>query len=83
MPAATATEWLTAASIGTASFAPGALLILSLDHDFSPVTRLVLVPVRSAADAGGRAWARARLTVAALLLLAASQVSPAPKEAVR
>jgi len=83
MNAASLPEWAAAFAIGTVLYVPGALLILSLDHDFSPVTRLVLVPVRSAADAGGRAWARARLAVAALLLLAASQVSPASKEAVR
>jgi hypothetical protein len=33
MPAATATEWLTAAAIGTGAYLPGALLILGLDHE--------------------------------------------------
>ncbi|NUT07578.1 MAG: hypothetical protein HOV76_29320 [Hamadaea sp.] len=40
MPAATATEWLTAAAIGTGAYLPGALLILGLDHELPHLSHL-------------------------------------------
>lgn len=43
MNAATTGEWLTAFTVGTAAFLPGALLILSLDHP-----RPTLTPARGA-----------------------------------
>jgi hypothetical protein len=51
MPAATATEWLTAAAIGTAAYVPGALLILGLDHE---LPRLPLAPALRRAIESGR-----------------------------
>lgn len=76
MPAATATEWLTAAAIGTAGFVPGALLILGLDHDLRPrMPHLSLDQARTAAhrahDATEQAALKARLQLAAWLLVIA------------
>ncbi|MFC8832300.1 hypothetical protein ACFT8V_03760 [Streptomyces griseoincarnatus] len=56
MHAATATEWLTAFATGTALFAPGALLILALDHDLT-------TPARALADAADRAVDRLLLVL--------------------
>ena len=60
MPAASVTEWLTAGAIGVAAFTPGALLILSLDHD---LTRTVTTPARALSDAAGRAVDRLLLVL--------------------
>lgn len=56
MNAATASEWLTAGAIGVAAFTPGALLILSLDHDLT-------APARTLADAADRAVDRLLLVL--------------------
>ncbi|WP_439947260.1 hypothetical protein [Streptomyces sp. BBFR109] len=69
MTAATATEWLTAAGLATAAFIPGALLILSLDHDLRP--RLPHIDLEPARETAARAAQWARLQTAALLLLLA------------
>jgi len=54
--AASLPEWLVAFAIGTAAFLPGALLILSLDHN---LTR----PARAFSDAADRAVDRLLLAV--------------------
>ncbi|MGW5123215.1 hypothetical protein ACWEQ7_03965 [Streptomyces sp. NPDC004069] len=56
MPAATATDWLTATAIGAGLYLPGALLILALDHD-------LLLPLAVARAAASRA--RQQLAAAA------------------
>ncbi|MFJ5151447.1 hypothetical protein ACIQCF_07635 [Streptomyces sp. NPDC088353] len=56
MPAATASQWLTAAAISTGLYLPGALLILALDHD-------LLLPLALARAAANRA--RQQLATAA------------------
>jgi len=66
MNAATAPEWLAAAAISTAAFVPGALLILALDHDLNPGH---IPAIRTATD-------RARLALAAGVLLAAIHIDP-------
>ncbi|MFJ2717465.1 hypothetical protein [Streptomyces sp. NPDC087437] len=78
MPAATATQWLTAAGIGTAAFAPGALLILGLDHDLTPrLPHVDLEPAQRAAQ-------QARTQVAAwLIAIAIASQLEQPKEATR
>ncbi|MFE7232522.1 hypothetical protein ACFVAF_18050 [Streptomyces sp. NPDC057596] len=80
MAAATAAEWLTAAAIGTGAFVPGALLILSLDHDLTPrLPHVDLEPARAAAE---RAAQRARVRLAAWLLVLAWHLEE-PKGAAR
>lgn len=69
MSAATTAEWIGAFALGTAAFIPGALLILSLDHDLRP--RMPHVSVEPALHAADRAAQWARLQLAALLLVAA------------
>ena len=56
MHAASLPEWATAFAIGTGAFAPGALMILALDHD---LTR----PARALADATERAVDRLLLVL--------------------
>ncbi|MFB6955533.1 hypothetical protein ACFCYB_00500 [Streptomyces sp. NPDC056309] len=56
MPAATATQWLTAAAVSAGLYLPGALLILALDHD-------LLLPLALARAAAQRA--RQQLATAA------------------
>ncbi|MFJ1964860.1 hypothetical protein [Streptomyces massasporeus] len=74
MAAATAAEWLTAAAIGTGAFIPGALLILSLDHDLTPrMPHVNLAPVGAAVVDAGQ-WLRVHL--AALLRLIAFHMEP-------
>lgn len=74
MHAATASEWLAAAGIGVAGFVPGALLILSLDHDLTPrLPRATLAPVGAAVVDAGQ-WLRVH--VAALLRLIAFHMEP-------
>lgn len=74
MHAATASEWFTAAAIGSAGFVPGALLILSLDHDLRPrLPRINVAPV-GAAVVDASQWLRVHL--AALLRLIAFHMEP-------
>jgi hypothetical protein len=56
MNAASLPEWLAAFAIGTALYVPGALLILSLDHDLT-------APARALSDAAGRAVDRLLLVL--------------------
>jgi hypothetical protein len=56
MSAASLPEWLAAFAIGTALYVPGALLILSLDHDLT-------TPARTLADAVDRAVDRLLLVL--------------------
>jgi hypothetical protein len=56
MSAASLPEWATAFAIGTALYVPGALLILSLDHDLT-------APARTLADAADRAVDRLLLVL--------------------
>jgi hypothetical protein len=58
--AASLPEWLFAAGVGAALYVPGALLILSLDHD---LTRTVTTPARALADAADRAVDRLLLVL--------------------
>lgn len=74
MAAATVAEWLAAAGLGIAAFVPGALLILSLDHDLTPrMPRVSLAPVGAAVVGAGQ-WLRVHL--AALLRLIAFHMEP-------
>jgi hypothetical protein len=69
MPAATATEWLTAAAIGTGAFLPIAAATFAAGRDLPHVS---LDPARHAAhrvhDAAEQAALKARLRMAAWLL---------------
>jgi hypothetical protein len=56
MSAASLPEWLAAFAIGTALYVPGALLILSLDHDLT-------APARALSDVADRAVDRLLLAV--------------------
>lgn len=74
MPASSASEWLTATAIGTGAFVPIALTILSTDHDLRP--RMPHVSLTPAVEVAERAVLRARLTVAAWLLVLAWHLEP-------
>jgi hypothetical protein len=56
MSAASLPEWLTAFAIGTALYVPGALLILSLDHNLT-------TPARALSDVADRAVDRLLLVL--------------------
>lgn len=67
MPAATATEWLTAAAIGTSSFLPIAAAVLLADRDLH-LPHVSLAGVENAAE---QAALKVRLALAAWLLVLA------------
>lgn len=72
MSAATATEWLACAGVGTAAFVPGALLILALDHDL----HLPHVDVQAVSAAVERARQATARQVAAWLVALAWHITP-------
>lgn len=80
MPAATATEWLTAAAIGTGAFAPGALLVVLTAGSDYKLPHVSLDPARAAAhrahDAAEQTAQRARLQLVAWLLVLACHMEP-------
>ena len=85
MPAATATEWLTAAAIGTGSFLPIAAAVYFAGSDFH-LPHVSLAPARAAAhrahDAAEQTALKARLQLLAWLMVLACHLEQ-PQEGAR